>query len=197
MNTIDKLHILSACLVVTAVFFIFVGCKSTPTTDQVYNTSYACGISAGMVCDQIEKVDEVRDTVVEVVKACREVTPMPGASFAKAWRYEAEVVTARLIDAGKIDQGKASLIEDCAYLLGEGLDYGMTLFPDSVKRNAELVQAAVNGGCDGFLTVFKPTDNKIRSVEKLNVLDALKDDKAYELLRAKASKSHKLNGVAY
>lgn len=188
-----------ACLAVTAVFFIFGGCKSTPTTDQMYNTSYSVGISAGMVCDQIEKVDEVRDQVVEAVKACREVTPMPGASFAKAWRLEAEVVTSRLIDAGKIDQGQARLIEDCAYLLGEGLDYGMTLFPDSVKKNTELVQAAVNGGCDGFLVVFKPTDGKARSVDMLNALDSLKDERAYELLMAKASKSHRLNcsGKAY
>ena len=142
-----------------------VGCKTVPTQDKMYATSYSVGCASGMVVNETKVDDKTRDTIIEVVSVAKEVAPTAGRSFQETWVPFATEYTDTLVRAGRLDPTQATIVVG-----------GVTI---KARTYEELVSAAVNGFSTGFLTTFKPSNADTRSIS------ADYDKDAYLYLKSK------------
>lgn len=147
-------------LTVAASVLMYTGCKSIPTDDKMYMTSFAIGASAGLVADQLRIDDESRGRVLEIVDIVATVVPKTNETFEVTWGEVAKDYTAKLVEEGKIDAGQAYLIVGGVQLAGRGIDYVFYRYPQA-RTYASLVSAAVAGGTDGFKTTFRPANGEL------------------------------------
>jgi len=156
---------------------VFVGCKTVPTTEDIYSTSYAVGVSAGLVCNMTKIDDTSRNAVIDIMNEVQQCVPATNQTFEAAWTPIAKSHVAQLIADGKIDKGQGDLILALFGLAVKGIDYIFEVRYPQAKQYRDLTVAAVDGFIGGFLTVFKPA----------NVTDArgtvLYDAEAYEYLK--------------
>ena len=100
----------------------------------------------------------MRNTVVAIMEEVARVTPKQGQSFEEAWTPVAKEIVAKLIAEGKIDDGIGNISLAAFSIAVKGLDYIFTVRYPKAKEYEELVNAAVTGFTEGFLTIFKPVD---------------------------------------
>lgn len=141
-----------------AVTAVFTGCKSVPTTDGMYTTANAIGVSAGMVANLSKIDDQSRNVVVDIINEVDQCIPQTNQTFEAAWTPVAEAHTAKLIEDGKITKEQAVLILKAFNLAVCGIDYLFDVRYPKARQYQDLVEAAVHGFTDGFLTVFKPVN---------------------------------------
>lgn len=175
-----KLLIVATLGLMTAMF----GCKSIPSTDQMYAASYSIGASAGLVAN-MTKIDDVsRNTVVDIINLVDSCIPEVNQSFTEAWIPIAQAHVSQLIENGKINAGQGIPIMNVFNVCVHGMDYLVTVrYPDA-RQYQELVKSAVHGFTGGLLTTFKPTNSLCSSPVKI-------DKKAYDYLVAKTFKNKK------
>lgn len=140
-----------------------VGCKTVPTQDKMYATSYSVGCASGMVVNETKVDDKTRDTIIEVVSIAKEVAPAEGRSFQETWVPFATEYTDTLVRAGRLDPTQATIVVGGVTIASAGLDYVFNAYPKA-RTYEELVSAAVNGFSTGFLTTFKPSNADTRSI---------------------------------
>ena len=139
---------------------IFTGCKSLPTAEGMYSTTYAIGAAAGMVANQTVpdccSDDNTRNTVIEIINIVSTCIPETNQTFASAWTPIAQEHVDQLIADGKLDQTQGTLVMTAFSLVVKGVDYVFEVRYPKAKEYKELVVSAINGFSCGFLTTFKP-----------------------------------------
>jgi len=161
--------------------FTFTGCKSIPSTDQMYLTSQTIGVATGLVANQCKIDDESRNAVVEIMNEVVQCIPETNQTFEVAWTPIAQAHVNKLIADGKIDAGQGALIMAAFNVVVKGIDYIFEIRYPKAKQYKELVIAAVDGFSDGFLAVFKPVNVEACSARVVDL-------KAYDWLRENALK---------
>ena len=158
-------------IAVAAAMTLISGCKSLPSPEVMKATATSIGVAAGMVANETPIDDKARNTVVAIMEEVAKVTPKQGQSFEEAWTPVAKEIVAKLIAEGKIDDGIGNISLAAFSIAVKGLDYIFTVRYPKAKEYEELVNAAVSGFTEGFLTIFKPVD-----AEKVKGADAPKPD---------------------
>lgn len=159
MNKFKKFFCSIAGVVVCAAMAMTtVGCKSIPTDDQMYRTSYAIGVATGMVAGETKIDDVTRNAVCDIVNIVAYCVPETNETFEAAWMPKAQAHIAKLVEEGKLDPVQARMVETVFSVVVQGIDYVFEYRFPKAKTYKELVSAAVGGFSDGFLLVFKPAD---------------------------------------
>lgn len=135
-----------------------VGCKSLPSNDVMYTTTYAIGVSTGMVANQTKIDDATRNATCEIMGIVQTCVPETNETFQVAWMEKAEKHVADLIKAEKLNEAQGKMVLTVFSLACQGLDYIFEVRYPNAKQYKELVSAAINGFTGGFLTVFKPVN---------------------------------------
>lgn len=135
-----------------------VGC--TPSEEQVKSTATAVGYAAGLVANETPIKDEARNAVVEILTEVRTCIPEEGQSFVDAWTPIIKEKVAALVAAGKLDAATGELVTTACIFAAKGVDYLFDVRFPKAKKYAELVAAGASGAIDGFLTAFKPVNEK-------------------------------------
>ena len=165
--------ILMVVLAAMAVFFT--GCdKDLPTPEKMETTSRAIGVAAGYVAGQTKMDAEAKTAVVEIMTEVSKATPAKGQTFEEAWTPVAKEVVAKLVADGKLKEGQDVLVLAAFNVATKGLDYTFNVRYPKAKEVADLVNAAVRGFTNGFLTTFNTSTMKAAPAEM--------DKEAYEYL---------------
>lgn len=153
-----------------------VGCKSFPTADTTYQTSYAIGIATGMVANQTKIDDASRNAIVEVLNIAVYCVPEVDQSFTDAWTPIAKAHVAKLVADGKLGDHEADLVLTAFSLVTKGIDYLFEVrFPEA-RQYKNLTAAAIDGFSSGFLTIFRPSPSNGIKTEAF-------DKEAYEYVK--------------
>ena len=170
--------------VISAMMMLCAGCKQLPTPEVMKATATSIGVAAGMVANETPIDDKARNTVVAIVEEVARVTPKQGQSFEEAWTPVAKEVVAKLIAEGKIDDGVGNIALAAFSIAVKGVDYIFDVRFPKAKEYEELVNSAVAGFTEGFLTVFKPVDGT-KAADKPEVKP---DEEALKWLKEKVKK---------
>lgn len=136
----------------------FTGCKTVPSNEMMYTTSYAIGVAAGMITNETKIDDDSRNAVCEIMAIVRTVTPATNETFEVKWMKVAEEHVAKLVEKGKLDKAQGEIVLTAFKLACKGIDYMFEVRFPKAKQYKELVTSAIDGFCDGFLLVFKPAN---------------------------------------
>lgn len=164
-----------------ALVFAIAGCKSVPTPDQMKATATSIGVAAGLVANETKIDDKARNAVVAVMEEVSRATPSQGQSFEDAWTPVAQGIVAQLVADGKLDGGQAQLVLAAFSVAVKGIDYIFDVRFPKARQYEELVAAASAGFTGGFLTAFKPVNEKAVAAPQ-------PDEAALAWLREKAAK---------
>lgn len=164
-----------------ALGIVCVGCKSMPTSDAMYTTSYAIGVATGMVANETNIDDATRKAVCEVIELVTECVPETNQTFSVAWTPIADKRVAELVSGGKLTENQGELVKKAFSVVVSGIDYIFEVRYPKAKEYKELVTASVNGFTDGFVTVFKVSGDTRDSG-----LAAIVDIEAYNWLKRNA-----------
>lgn len=149
------------------------GCKSTPTVDTMYSSSYAIGVSAALVMNQTKISDTDRNTIIEIINDVSASVPETNTTFTASWTPIAQKHVDQLIADGKLEDAQGKIIMS---LFGAGvktLDYVVYKRYPVVGQNIELLESTTHGFCDGLLAYYKPA-NAVSVGPK-----TVKDEEAY------------------
>jgi len=116
-----KLAISAIAAVLSAV--VLIGCKTTPSTEVLYATSYSIGVSAALVLDQTKLDDNARNTIIDIVGKIDESVPQTNVTFYAAWMNIAATHVEKLIESGKIDKSQGTIIMTAFSAAVQTLDY--------------------------------------------------------------------------
>lgn len=136
---------------------ILTGC--TPSAEQINKTATAIGYAAGLVANQTEIKDDARNAIVEVLGVVRSCVPAEGQTYADAWTPVIKDKVANLVEAGNINQTAAVVVTAVATMSAQSIDYLFERYPDARKQES-LAKAGVTGALDGFLSTFKPVNER-------------------------------------
>lgn len=153
MKRLTTSIVLAALCVISAV-----GCKSLPTDDKMYVSSYAVGASTGLIADMTKIDDTSRDKVIDIVNIVNTHVPQTNETFTEAWTPIADSYIERLVKSGEIDVGQGILISKTFDIICNGIDYVFIVRYPKARQYQELVEAATHGFSDGFLDTFKPVN---------------------------------------
>lgn len=137
----------------------FTGCKTVPSNDAMYTTSYAIGVAAGMITNETKIDDESRNAVCEIMSIVRSCTPATNETFEAKWMDIARAHVDTLVKEGKLDKVQGEIVLTAFRLACKGIDYVFEVRFPKAKQYKELVTSAIDGFCDGFLLVFKPVND--------------------------------------
>ena len=145
-------------LLLAALAVFCVGCEpKLPTPEKMETTSKAVGVAAGMIANQFKIDADVRAAIKEVMQKVAEVTPAADQSFTDAWTPVAEEVLAKLVADGKLTEEQSAIAKMAFQVATKGIDYVFDVKYPKAKEVKELVDAAIRGFTDGFLSVFSDT----------------------------------------
>lgn len=155
-KTMKKLAKLFMIAAVSAVAFMFSGCKSVPSTDSMYAISSSIGKTAGLAVELSKASQEVKDGIVKVLDIASATVPATNETFVAKWTPIIETEVQKLIDNGKVTAEEGKVIKHAMYVACEGIDLIFIRYPVA-KQYKELVSAAVDGFCTGFKSVITTT----------------------------------------
>ncbi len=162
-------------VLLVAIASLLVGCDpKLPTASEMEITAKAIGVAAGFVANQTKLDADSKAAVVEIMTKVAEVVPAADQSFEEAWTLTAKDVVAKLVADGKLKKGQDVLVLAAFNVATKGLDYIFSVRYPKAKEAAELVNAAVRGFTNGFLTTFSTSAMKTAPVGM--------DKEAYEYL---------------
>lgn len=159
--------------IAAAALIAVTGCKTTPTVDTMYSTSYAIGVSAALVMNQTKINDTDRNIIIDIVNTVNSSVPSTNTTFTTSWTPIAQQHVDELVANGKIDASEGSIIMSLFAAGVKTLDYVVYKRYPVVGQNVELLESTTHGFCTGLLTYYKPADS-------LSVGPAVvKDEEAY------------------
>ena len=165
-------------LLLAVVTFVFSGCKKDlPTPEKFETIAESIGVATGYVVNQTKIDGKARNALIDVMNAVRQVTPNQNQTFTDAWTPIAKQVVDKLVADGSLDKDSAELVTATFGVVCKGIDYIFNVRYPKAKTQVELVNAAIRGFIDGFLTVFKPINNSFAATPPANM-----DKEAYKYL---------------
>lgn len=159
--------------IATACAVVFTGCKSAPTVDTMYSTSYAIGVSVALVMNQTKIGDEDRNAIIGIINDVNQSVPETNSTFAASWTPIAQKHVDQLIADGKLDDAKGQIVMKLFCAGVKTLDYVVYKRYPVVGKNVELLESTTHGFCAGLLEYYKPANTL--SVSPMTV----KDEEAY------------------
>ena len=160
-----------------AIAMVFAGCTTVPTASTIEGTSYAIGVSAGMVVNSVKMSDTTHDEVINIMGQIRSYTPEAGVPLSTAWIEIANREIDKIVATGKINDAECRVIKDGMKIVINTADYIITKRWPEIVQYADLMAAAQRGVCDGFLNVVKPSNGMMATVAT-----TVYDVEAYEYL---------------
>jgi len=164
-------------LSIIAAFGLLAGCKTVPSEDTLFSTSYAIGVSTALVMNQTKISDADRNVIIEIMKKVDEAVPQTGKTFTDAWTPIASEYVGQLVADGKIDETQAQLILTIFPSATQTLDYVVYKRYPKVGEDVKYIAAVTHGFSNGFLTYFPPA-NTVSTVDRSVIYDA----EAYEYM---------------
>ena len=145
-------------IVCASVALFLSGCKTLPTPAELETASYAIGVSTAMVCNMTKINDKDRQIVIDIMNEVKYCCPTAGQTVVDAWTKTAQDYVKKLVDAKEITEAEGLLIFKTFGVVASAADYMMRVRWPKIGQYTDLVLAATNGFCDGFLVVFKPAN---------------------------------------
>lgn len=170
---------------IMSVALVFTGCKSIPTPAEIETASYAIGVSTAMVCNMTKISDRDRQVMIDIVGEIRYCCPTSGQSIVESWTVITSNHVVNLINEKKITEAEAKVILDVFDTVLVTADYMVRTRWSVIGERVDLAVSATSGFCNGFLTVFKPTDKVAFSVSTTSVESSIRvkyDEEAYNYL---------------
>ena len=162
---------------------VFTGCKSIPTPAEIETASYAIGVSTAMVCNMTKISDRDRQVMIDIVGEIRYWCPIPGDSLDVTWAVVASNHVADLVKEKKITEDEANVILYVFDTVLSTADYMVRTRWPVIGERRDLAVSATSGFCDGFLKVFKPTNQVAFSSTNADPNEIVKyDEEAYNYL---------------
>lgn len=167
-----------ATIVIMAASVLMTGCKSIPTVEKMTTTARSVGVAAAAVCNVSGLDSESKAAIINIMDCVDDIVPTNSQKFVDAWMPIVKVEVKKLVDAGKIDDGKGTIIIAAVNVACKGVDYIFDVKYPKAREYEELVSAAVHGFDDGFLATINPN-------MKLSASAAIKmDEDAYKYLKS-------------
>ena len=167
---------------IMSVALVFTGCKSIPTPAEIETASYTIGISTAMVCNMTKIGDKDRQVMIDIVGEIRYCCPTSGHSLVESWTVIASNHVVDLVKEKKITEAEAKVILDVFDTVLVTADYMVrTRWPIISER----IDLATSGFCNGFLAVFKPTNQATFSTSVKSVTPDVRvkyDEETYNYL---------------
>lgn len=171
--------------IIMSVALVFTGCKSIPTPAEIETASYAIGVSTAMVCNMTKISDRDRQVIIDIVGEIKYCCPTSGQSLVESWTVITSNHVVDLIKEKKITEAEAKVILDVFDTVLVTADYMVRTRWSVIGERIDLAVSATSGFCNGFLTVFKPTDQVAFSVSTTSVESSIRvkyDEEAYNYL---------------
>ena len=108
--------------------------------------------------------EEVKEAIFNVLDIASKVVPDGEQTFTEAWTSVIAEELDKLVKAGKIAEGEASIAKIALSAATEGLDYVFLKYPDA-KNVKELVAAATTGFIGGYKSVVVVGSNPDAGVD--------------------------------
>ena len=176
MKKLIAMAIAAAILAVSTI-----GCKSIPAPAEVETASYAIGVSTALVCNMTKINDKDRQIIIDIMNEVKYCTPTAGQTVVEAWTQTAKDYVKKLVEAKEITEIEGALILKTFDTVASAVDYMVRIRWPKIGQYTDLVLAATNGFCDGFLVAFKPT-NQNRTMLAAPVSHRDYDVEAYNYL---------------
>lgn len=173
---------------IMSVALVLTGCKSIPTPAEIETVSYTIGVSTAMVCNMTKISDRDRQIMIDIVGEIRYCCPMSGQTLAETWTVVASNHVAVLVTEKKITEAEAKVIFDVFNTVLSTADYMVRTRWPVIGERIDLAVSATSGFCNGFLAVFKPTNQVTFSVSTTNNNQNVRvkyDEEAYNYLMSK------------
>lgn len=173
---------------IMSVALVFTGCKSIPTPAEIETASYTIGISTAMVCNMTKISDKDRQVMIDIVGEIRYCCPTSGHSLVESWTVIASNHVVDLVKEKKITEAEAKVILDVFDTVLVTADYMVRTRWPVISERIDLAVSATSGFCNGFLAVFKPTNQVTFSVSTTNNNQNVRvkyDEEAYNYLMSK------------
>lgn len=145
-------------IVCASVALFLSGCKTVPTPAELETASYAIGISTAMVCNMTKITDKDRQIIIDIMNEVKYCCPTAGQTLAEAWTQVAKDHINKLVEQKVITEAEGQLIFKTFDLVVSAGDYMIRIRWPKIGQYTDLVLAATNGFCDGFLVAFKPAN---------------------------------------
>lgn len=168
------------CIITSIIISIslsFTGCTTMPTPAAIETSSYAIGTSAALVCNISKIEDQNRQIISEIITEIKYYTPTSGSDLVSSWNKIATNHTNKLVSENKITQDQSKLILQIFSTVVNSADYMVRIRYPKIGEYQELIIAATQGFCNGFLSAF----NSSTSLKMSAALDAaLNKKKEYD-----------------
>lgn len=161
-----------------ALGIVGLGCKSIPSNDAMYSTSYAIGVASGMVAQETSLDKETSSVICDIFEIVSECTPETNLTFSSSWTPLAKTHIDKLIADGKLTKAQGVLVEKTFGVLVTGIDYIFEVRFPNAKQYKDIVSAAIKGFTKGCITVMRNSGEE-RGLEGAIVVDL----KAYKWIK--------------
>lgn len=159
---------------------LMTGCKSVPSANTLYITSKAIGVSVALVANETKIDNTARNEIVNIVNLVDVYVPTTNETITVGLDKIVNAYVDKIYDEGKITDDQKKLILDVAKVMVDGIDYIVYVRYPKIGDNAVLVEAAIHGYSDGFLTYFKPANTMSASSATIDY-----DYEAYMFFKAR------------
>lgn len=158
---------------------VFTGCKSIPTADKMYITSYAVGAASAEVLETTKISDKTANIIVKTLNSVQLYIPATNETFTGKWLPIVSVNVNTMIKNNEFSTAEGQIVNKSFELICKGLDYIIEQRYPQAKQYNDLMSSAVYGFSSGFLSYFNPnkmimTKFKSRSLDEDEYLKALK-----------------------
>ncbi len=137
---------------------LMTGCKSVPSASTLYITSKAIGVSVALVANETKIDNTARNEIVNIVNLVDAYVPSTNETITVGLDKIVNTYVDKIYEEGKITDDQKKLILDVAKVMVDGVDYIVYVRYPKIGDNVVLVESAIHGYSDGFLTYFKPVN---------------------------------------
>lgn len=152
--SITKLSIIALTCIVTFVTGCAIFSKTPPTIETMDKTARSVGTAAALVANMTNIDNESRTAVAEIITLVQTRIPAVGESFSDAWLPIAEQYIDTRITENKISELKGKCIITVVKVAFKGIDYLIDKRYPIARQYTDLVNTAIVGFCDSFLSKF-------------------------------------------
>lgn len=149
-------------VLIGAMLMALVGC--TPSAETMQKVATLAGNATGMVINMTKMDDATKTNVCTVLKYVSDAVPLADQKCVELWSIEADKITAKMIEEGKIDAKKASLIKTVTVVAASGMDFVLNKYP-KVKDDVTLVSITIHAYTEAVCDTLGIDPESLKNVE--------------------------------
>jgi hypothetical protein len=159
------------------------GCKTIPSIDQMYMTSYAVGAAAAKVANLNDVSESTAKNIEKTLNDVKIYVPSTNETFTSKWMPLISVSLSNQIKKNELTLAEAALAEKIFKVVCNGMDFIIKERYEISNTYSELVSTAIYGFSSGFLTYFSKSPTTVAAQPKTTYYCSKKEfTKAYEYL---------------